>query len=795
MSVSRPVRWLFKIVVMLLVFAAGGLAWVWWQLNGSQAQLDGQMALPGLSQNVVIERDAQGIPTIRAQNRTDTAYALGVLHAQERFFQMDLLRRNSAGELSDLVGSAAINHDSGIRLHRFRWRAERAVSAMSEADQQLIRAYAEGVNNGLNKLSSPPFEYRLLRTEPAPWQTSDTILTLYSMYLDLQPQWNERERSLAVMRDLLPDDWYHFLTPAGGEWDAPLQGEAYRWDPFFPETPLAELQRSQQEVAWLYQDGIELGSNNWSVSGDLTPYNAAMVANDMHLGLRVPNIWYRASWFLEDDGRRVTGATLPGAPVMVVGSNEHIAWGFTNSNADVHDSIILQTNADRSEYRTPDGWQPFDRHIESVEVKDGEPVEIEVLETIWGPVIGEDHFGNLLAYRWIAHDVEGANLNLLLMEQADSVNDALVIAPIAGVPGQNLNVVDRDGNLAWSIMSPLPDRFGFQRLGISAALPSDWSEGNHGWQGYLDYDHHPRVVNPEHGRIWTANARIVSDELLNSVGWGDYALGARQQQIRDALFDRDRFTERDLLALQMDDTAIFLNRWQRLMLAVMDEETLRLHPELGPLRDYVQQWQGRASKTSVGYLAVKRYREHLIDQTVGGVYRHLSGASNAFWPNRVSRFVEYPVWALVQQQPEQHVPAGYDDWTDLLRRAAVDTLAVITADGEPLSDQTWGKANTLAIQHPLSAAVPFLSRWLNMPAEPMDGDTFMPLVQTPTNGASQRMVVAPGHEDNGIFHMATGQSGHPLSPYYSRGHRDWVEGRPSNFLPGPTQWRLELVAE
>lgn len=793
MALSRPVRWIFRTLLLLLVLGAGGVAWLWWQLNGSLASLEGEHPFRGLNATVTIERDAQGIPTITSSNRPDTAFALGVLHAQERFFQMDTLRRNSAGELSALVGEAAIKHDTRIRLHQFRQRAERAVAALGTQERRLLNAYVQGVNQGLTRLSSPPFEYRLLQVQPEPWQPEDSILALYSMYLRLQPEWNERERSLAVMRDLLPEDWYHFLTPRGGQWDAPLHGDAYEGVADFPVTPLVELQSGQQAGAWSYRDGITLGSNNWSVGGDLTNYAAGMVANDMHLGLSVPNIWYRASWTLPGDGRRITGATLPGTPAMVVGSNEHIAWGFTNSNGDFHDSILLQTNADNTDYLTEDGWQPFQVETETVEIKDGGSVDIEVRLTRWGPVIDEDHFGNLLALRWVAHDTEGANFDLLRMEKANTVYDALDIAATTGIPGQNLNVVDRRGNLAWTIMGRLPKRFGFEAAGVSPELPADWSTGELGWEGYLSANEFPSVINPDHNRVWTANARIVSGELLDKVGWGDYALGARQQQIRNRLFDQNRFEERDFLDLQLDDRAVFLERWHRLLLAVLNDEAVEQRPELAKLKEYTLQWQGRASKSSVGYLAVKRFREQVIDQTVGQVYRYLSNASNAFWPGRVDNFIEYPVWALINQQPERHLPAGYRDWTEFMTAMAARTLEQITSNGAPLADQTWGKANTLAIKHPLADSLPFLSRWLNMPAEPMNGDTFMPLVQGPSVGASQRMVVAPGKEENGIFHMATGQSGHPMSPYFDRGHRDWVEGQSSPFLPGPTEWRMELV--
>ena len=203
-------------------------------------------------------------------------------------------------------------------------------------------------------------------------------------------------------------------------------------------------------------------------------------------------------------------------------------------------------------------------------------------------------------------------------------------------------------------------------------------------------------------------------------------------------------------------------------------------------------WEARASSTSSGYLLVKRFRENIVDQTAGSIYRYLDANSNKFWPSSIDNFVEYPVWQLITEQPKEHVPLGFQTWNEFLLSMLDKTLNTLLKDGDDLHDITWGDANTLAIQHPLSKAVPILGWFLDMPAVKMSGDTYMPRVQKPSSGASQRFAVSPGHEEEGYFHMATGQSGHPLSSYYDAGHGDWVDGRASSFLPGPTKWLLTL---
>jgi penicillin amidase len=786
---SNPLKYGLLSSLGMLLFI---LIYSYHTLQGSLPRLEGVLKFERLKSEVTIKRDQQGIPTIKASTRSDTAFALGFLHGQERFFQMDLLRRNSAGELSELFGVPAKNHDKGIRIHQFRKRGQAAIGALSARQLKVIEAYRDGVNAALIDLHTKPFEYFLLGVEPSPWATEDSLLTLYSMYLDLQPQWSESERSLAIMKQQLPTDWFDFLTSQGGYWDAPIHGAAFKEHSVIPASALASFGDMNNTAAGanasVFQDQIQYGSNNWSVAGNLTQHGGAMLANDMHLGLRVPNIWYRASWYLED-GRRVTGASLPGTPAMVVGSNEHIAWGFTNSQGDYHDVIVLKTNHDQSQYLTPTGMVNFVIENETLNIKDEARETVEVKLTQWGPVIGKNPQGQLLAMRWVAHDVQGANLNLMKMEDANNVADALLISPTAGIPGQNLNVVDKDGNIAWSIMGRLPNRFGFS-VGLGGSqLPQDWSAGDKGWSGYLTASQYPKVVNPEHGRIWTANARIVSDELLQKVGINNYALGPRQKQIRDGLFKKEAFTEQDFLDIQLDDNALFLSRWQQFMLTLLKEVN---EPVLLEAKTLLQNWQGRASKTSVGYLLVKRFRERVVDQTIGHIYRHLEKNSNEFWPSSINNFVEYPVWQLINEQPVQHVPAGFKNWPSFLSAQVSITLLSVTKDGKPLQQQTWGKYNTLDIKHPLSRALPMLGWFLDMKAVPMDGDTYMPRVQDPDTGASQRLAVAPGHEDEGVFHMATGQSAHPLSPFFHAGHTDWVEGKPSAFLPGSEVWRLTL---
>jgi penicillin amidase len=794
-SLSKPVKislWTVGVILTLLLAIVVAL---WWVLRGSLATLEGQQTVNGISQVVTIERDQQGLVTLAGDNRADIAFALGYVHAQERLFQMDLLRKNSAGELSQLFGGVAANFDGRIRVHQFRKRAELAFERLPTYQKTLLESYANGVNEGRAGLSSAPFEYLVLQTGFEEWRAEDAFLVVFSMFMDLQNEWAEGERSMAAMSELLPTDWFEFLMPLGGEWDSTIDQTDLIYQGDFPSVQLAQFQTGNEyQVGSRYYDEIMVGSNNWSVNGSLTEHGAALVADDMHLGLDVPNIWFRASWYLPDEDRRITGATLPGTPLMVIGSTENVAWGFTNSYGDYIDLIKLRTNAENTEYLTEQGWTPFTIEKETILVKGAEAQTVDIKKTKWGPVIGEDHYGNLLAMRWMVHDTEAANLTLLEMEYAGDVNEAVDIAARTGIPGQNLNVGDRYGNHAWTIMGAIPERFGFETY-LERKLPQDWSTGLKGWKGILPADQYPKVINPDTNRLWTANARIVGGAMADIVGDGLAALGPRQQQIETGLFDRDRFNESDFLEIHLDDRAVFLARWQALIMDLLPDEKLAGEFELALFRTEVDNWSARADKDSVGYLLVKRYREKVIDQTVGHVFRYLENQTEHFWTSKVDNKVEYPVWKLVTEQPSAHLPDGYDSWDAFLVGMAKEVISDLTQDGSSLLDHKWGAHNMLSIVHPMSGSVPLLRYLTDMKSEPMSGDTFMPRVQGKSSGASQRMSVAPGHEASGYFHMATGQSGHPLSPFFGNGHEDWVDGTPTSFLPGETRYVLELVPQ
>jgi len=795
----RPWRLLRATALSLLAVLLIGVIALWWLLAGSRAQLDGTQRLPGLSAPVSISRDALGTVTIDGKNRRDISYALGYVHAQERFFEMDLMRRMPAGELSALVGPAALKVDMNHRRHRLRAVAEAAYAQMPPAQKRELDRYRDGVNAGLAHLRVRPWEYLLLGNKPKPWRAEDSILIIAAMYLDLNNDGrNERELHIADMRSVLPGSLVDFLLAPDPEWEAPLTGRLSR-APVIPNSSVFNLRQhpaTQVSTAVLAAlapalDEARPGSNSFAVGGALTGTGAAMLANDMHLGLRVPNIWFRTRLRYPDPTapggeRDINGVSLPGTPAVVVGSNGQIAWGFTNSYGDWTDWVRVQRDPAHPEhYKVPEGWATIERHDEHIQVK-GEPDTIlRVDDTRWGPIMGKDVDGTPLALAWIAQYPRSYNLALMQLERTPDVASALNLAPRLGMPPQNLLVADSAGHLGWTIVgNSIPLRGSADPL-----LPYEGSSAASGWQGWATAAQYPRIEDPADGRLWTANNRTVGGAALALLGNGGHDLGARAQQIRDDLLGRASFTPANLLDIQLDNRAVFLGRWQRLLQQTLADTQ---DPALRQLRQLTHPWRGRAAVDSVDYRLVRAFRDRASEAVLAPFAARVKQRHADFsWPGQNS--AEAAVWAMIDQQPMQLLDPKYANWHALLVDAARQVANELGQQPSGLAARTWGEYNRSDIKHPLSAALPgWLGRFINMPDQPLPGDSNMPRVAAPGFGASERLDVSPGHEARGILEMPGGQSDNPLSPFFGAGHQDWVKGRPTPLLPGKTRYTMTM---
>jgi penicillin amidase len=786
------------VLLLALLAVLGG----WLYLRASLAQLDGQRVAPGLRGPVTVARDERGVPLLSAADRRDAAYAIGFVHAQERFFQMDLLRRSAAGELAELFGPRALPLDKAHRLHRFRARAERVLAAMGPDERGFVDRYVAGVNDGLDALAARPFEYALTGARPRRWTGADSLLVVWAMFLDLQGNQEPRELARGWLREHASAAQLAFLLPEATQWDAPLDAQqaAPAVAPAVAPPPAAAPDwwgkpRAGGEPLALIDSTDAVGSNNYALAGSRSRTGAAIVSDDMHLGLQLPNTWYRLALRLADGQgavRRVVGVTLPGAPPMIIaGSNGQVAWSFTNSYGDFVDLVALGLDAAHpGQVRTPAGWETPASHVERILVKGGPPFDLVVRESSLGPLL--DAGGRLYALHWIAHDPAALNMNHLKLEQAATLDEALAIANTDGIPAQNFVAGDARGNIGWTIAGILPQR---DPSAGDPSFPLAFDAATPTWRALLPPADYPRVVNPADGQLSTANNRQLIGAGAERIGDGGFDLGARNSQLRSSLLALGPKADVPaVFRVALDDRALFVAPWRERALRVLDGAALAGQPQRAEFRRLLEaSWDGHASVGSVGYRLARADMWALYDLLFGGANQQMAAldpkatvaAATSRWPAVVAQ--------LLDQQPATWLPPGYRDWNALQLAALDRVIAELTAGGKPLADATWGKRNTANIAHPISMAAPALRAWLAAPGDALPGDSNMPRVAGPKFGQSERMTVSPGQEEQGLYDMPGGQSGHPLSPFFLAGHEDWVRGVPTPLLPGAAKYTLTFV--
>jgi len=823
----KVLRFLLGALGVVLVLAVVVAVWGWSRLRGSLPQLDGTQTVAGLGAAVKVERDALGVPTVTGASRNDVARATGFLHAQDRFFQMDLLRRRGAGELSELFGLVALDLDRSARLHGFRALAAKVLAQATPAEHAVLSAYTAGVNAGLAALGTKPWEYLVVRADPAPWREEDSLLCVYAMWFDLQDYKGAFELNRNALREALGQGAIDFLAPRGTSWDAALDGST------FPPAPLPTFRfkradgdtadalapRHPWAVAGNSPDQPEpaskrvVGSNSFALAGVHTATGAAMLANDMHLDLNIPRLWYRAvlQWSDSAGPHRLVGVTLPGAPFLVVGSNGRVAWGFTDAYIDTSDVVIAEAdNIAQAFYRTPHGWVEIQDRPEVIKVKGEKPVAFTARWTEWGPVIGGPVESRYQVLRWSAHDADATNLQLMGMETARTVAEGLEVAHRTGMPNQNMLIADDTGTIAWTIVGKIP-----RRVGYDGRLPVSWAYGDRRWDGWLKPEEIPVVTTKpqdqpadasakasttaesvaKDGILWTANNRVLGNAAYALLGDSGYDDGPRARQIRDDLraliASGKKARPADLFAVQLDDRALFLDRWQKFLLEILTDDAVARNKAFGELRNTVRQWNGHAAVDSAAYRLVKNFRNHAAERAFAPFVDQAENVYPQF--NYRSFMFEDALWQLTHDKPERLLNPAQPSWDALLLAAASDTLADARKAGVPVDRFTWGDRNTLAMKHPFGRMLPApLAGFLNMPAAPLPGDVDMPRVQSASFGQSERLVVSPGHETDGILELPGGQCGNPLSPYYRAGHEAWLKGEPTPLLPGPAQHTLVL---
>jgi penicillin amidase len=741
------------------------------------------LTLAGRSGPVRIAFDTFGIPSITAQSRPDAAFGLGYACARDRLFQMDYLRRKASGSLSEVLGPVTLAEDIEKRRLGFVALASRALEGLPPEQREVLEAFASGVNASVEAHGPLAFEFGLLGYRPEAWAASDSLLIFLELFHTLCGD-QGTAHMVAVMRRTLPPEVVEFLTPELDEYANPLVGRAGSDTPAdraLPKEQLLEVLRRAKgrPDRRLVQIGrAAAGSNGWVVGPAKTQRGSPLLANDIHLGFTVPNLWYRCS--LRYENVSVSGVIIAGIPVIVCGSNGKVAWGVTNASVTCLSLEPLEVRGTvPGEYRAPAGWVPFGLRQEVIRVRWGEPQCLVVQETVWGPVAATPVLGRPAAISWTGLDPSAVDLGLMNLERVQTVQGGIEVATRSGGPPLNIMLADADGHIGWTLSGRLPVAAQRRPVGEPESHPP-WAS----CPAYVSPDEHPRVVDPASGVLVTANNCAVGPDGPHRLS-GNYCSGYRAWRIAECLAPLTDTTEEHLFTLQLDTRAGVYDFYRDLALSVISPEVVARGTQFLAVQHVLRQWDGKAEVDSHGLWLLIAFRELLAVSVLGALLQSCQDQD----PHFAYRWFNYepPLRALLQVQPLDLLPEPdrYGDWPAFLRDKLIESLELVLTSFKAHAPEhlRWGMLNRAVLPHPLSPAVPWLSGLLDLPPDPIPGCADCVCVGTSSHGASFRMVISPGDLKRGIAQMIGGQSGNPLSPHFADQHMAWAKGNPQPYLP------------
>ena len=750
-----------------------------------------EVKLIGLKENVTVTRDARSIPYISAQNDADLYFVQGYVTASDRLWQMDLLRRVARGESAEIFGKTTLEEDKRWRRFGFVQVAEESLKYMDPELRSALENYARGVNAYIGSLDAKtlPIEFQILQYKPREWTPADTVMigkilaeALSSTYqtdlLLAALQGIDRARLDDLNNAVTPYDVILFgkdsekpagnhakkhteganksdanvsLNHPGSESDANLLNSLLAAANYVLET----RERSLRRVG-LYAEELA-ASNNWVISGKRTADGKPILANDPHLRASAPGIWYLTH--ISTPEMRVSGVTFPGAPGIVLGHNEHIAWGGTNVGPDVQD-VYRETFNEKGEYKTPDGWAMPTIRKEEIRYR-ANPLSpelssetLEVTVTRNGPIVIERD-GVRYALRWTAADPKNIDLNAFhSLNRAKDWNDLKRSLADYGGPMQNFIYADTSGNIGWYAAGKVPLR----RKG-DGSLPYDGSTSDGDWVGYIPFEELPNLYNPPAGFIMTANQRITGTDYKYPQLVRAFAPPWRARRLQDLLSKDTKAT--------MDSTSAAQHDVMNIPLSMLAKEIVEMKAASAENLKVIGDWDGRMTPDSKAALLVNEIRMCAA-----------SKMSEAFKPIPASWIREGILHWAVAERSARWLPEGYKDHAGLLRTCSDGSDDVFEKRfGADRSKWVWGSVSVARFPHPL-AQVPLIGAQFATPNVPIAGSGQTPNV---ASGGSMRLIASPGNWDATRLVIPLGQSGDPRSPFYKDQFEQWNTGAPAVF--------------
>jgi penicillin G amidase len=806
---SPALRSLLWLLLVLILIAASALAYAYFIALSALPQIDGNIQVQGLSAAVKVTRDAHGVPTIEAATLEDLFFAQGYVTAQDRLWQMDIMRRYAAGELSEILGADALKIDREQRILGLRAAAQKNLAMASPRDRAFFDAYARGVNAFIaSHLERLPLEFRILKYRPKPWQPEDSVVIANQMVKDLNfftfrnPL--QREEILAKLGPELTADLYvnrswHDRPPTVMREDINRQEDQgdqndededeedegpdnavtlFRVPQHAPHPcrvfcgkPRPEPVEGSGNLPFSQNQDPEAvnGSNNWVVSGEHTVTGKPLLSNDMHLGHQMPNLWYEAH--LKSGRFDVAGVTLPGMPYVIVGHNQRIAWGFTNLGPTVTDAFIENCNPQGCQ--TPQGRQLPQHRLEVIHVKNSPDLTIDVQITRHGPIITDILPGETrqIALRWTLYDA--LRMPFFDVDSAQNWDEFRKAFSQLDAPGQNVVYADIDGNIGYQATGRIPIR-----ASGDGSLPVNGADDAHEWTSYIPFDKLPTIYNPPSGVIATANGRATPDPYPYSVSV-EWEAPWRAERIYHVLESGRKFGVMDMLALQNDihsENDLFAA--ERFVYAI--DHAAKPSARAKQAADLIRNWDGRMTAASAAPTIALRSAEDLtrllLEPRLGPAPDDPQRQQDILsW--KTYQWQMHSVWLqnILLHQPRRWLPQKYSNYDELL------TAAVEAAVNEPdapqdLASWHWGSFNAVEIDHPVLGKIPLLRHWAEPGTHEQSGSKYTVKAVTPHHGPSERFTANLADLDQSTLNVVTGQSGNFLSPYYMDQWPAWYEG-------------------
>jgi len=783
------------ILLCLVLLVAAAIGYAYFLAKGALPKLDGQLTVPGLSVPVSVTRDSHGIPTIEALSLADLFFAQGYVTAQDRLWQMDIMRRYAGGEISEIIGPVTVEHDREQRVLGLRQVAAKTVASLPARDRGFVDAYTRGVNAFMQShVDRLPVEFRILGYKPTPWNAEDCILLGARLVQELNhgtfAAALEREKILAKLgpeltadlfvnsswRDRPPTMQPHRLSDEVDEKKKGSDDEDDDEDMDSGADSNVAVSMPQLPVEWRREPGLVAGSNDWVVAGSHTVTGKPLLSNDMHLHHQMPNLWYEVHLHAGD--YNVVGVSLPGLPFVIVGHNERIAWGVTNVGPTVED-VYIETFNEQGSYQTPQGWVQPQHRQEVIHVKGKPDVTVDVVTTRHGPIISDLISGETrkLALRWTLYD--SLFDPFFDVDSAKNWGEFRHALSLLDSPGQNFVYADVDGHIGYQTTGHVPIR-----KGADGTLPVPGNDDAHEWNGYAPFEKLPSVFDPPSGVIGTANGRITPDGYPYTVST-EWDAPWRTERIYRVLESGKKFAPPDMLNLQTDVYSAFDRLCAEHFVYALDQ-VKNPSKRAQQARELMRDWDGRlttdSAATTIEVHARQELTRLLLEPKLGAA--PAGNKADGYYTGSLAplswksyRWFMSSVWIenVLMKKPPRWLPQKYENYDALLTAAVEAAVAGPDAPAD-LATWKWGKFHPIEIDHPVLGKLPVIGQWVQPGLHDQSGGSYTVKQVGRDSGPSERYTADLSNFDQSTLNTVTGQGGNFLSPYYMDQWKAWYEG-------------------